>query len=292
MKNFSLLVKQFVVSVVAFAVVLTFASMAGATSLWSDPTANAPGSNVDQPVNLGSGSQTKVGSFTALTLHTNGGVTIDPLSVAPSPATNNLYSLNGTLYWGANPIAAPNNYTGGYFVLSFDTWTGNLGGLSGANSKCLTEMNTYPWLGKNDATARGLLNSTHVKAFLCDGTSCNNPNASTVYTFAAANENFGGQTFTTNSSGAGPGDGMIWDGSMEFAYPNGYEYFTNRAAGSATLWGTTTGGSTTSCSNWSSTTGAPIYGSADTANSQRWNLYENPGVVCSSPLYLVCLVNP
>jgi hypothetical protein len=49
----------------------------------------------------------------------------------------------------------------GYFVLTNSTWNGNLGGFSGANAKCLSELtgNTN-WKYYTAANGAGLLNST------------------------------------------------------------------------------------------------------------------------------------
>src|SRR5262245_11583714 len=92
-------------------------------------------------------------------------------------------------------------YSRNYLVVTNGTWGGNLGGVSGANSKCLTDLPTYDWRGKSQVT----LNSSTVHAFLCDGTTCNNLLASTGYTFAVSNiPSYGGQSIFTNSSGSGP----------------------------------------------------------------------------------------
>ena len=36
-----------------------------------------------------------------------------------------------------------------YFVLTNNTYTSDLGNLTGADSKCLTDLSDNPWLGKN-----------------------------------------------------------------------------------------------------------------------------------------------
>ena len=88
----------------------------------------------------------------------------------------------------------------GYFVMSHDTWTGNLkgaaaSGIAGADAKCLSDLTTYTsWMGYSDANSRGLLDSTHVKAFVCvSGPTCNNPTASTTYYFAECGQQLGGR---------------------------------------------------------------------------------------------------
>ena len=106
----------------------------------------------------------------------------------------------------------------GYFVMSNGTWNGNLGDLSGADSKCLTDLTTNTgWKGYSDANVRGLLTSGNVHAFLCNGSTCNNLNASASYLFADANNSGnGGASFTTDGSGVGPNDYCELVGSQLF----------------------------------------------------------------------------
>ena len=107
----------------------------------------------------------------------------------------------------------------GYFVLTSGTYTGNLGGLSGANSTCLTELTTNTgWLGYSTANGNGQLVAGKVLAFLCDGNICNNLVPLTTYYFAnAGNSAAGGASFTTNSSGFGPGDNADWAAANYFS---------------------------------------------------------------------------
>lgn len=69
----------------------------------------------------------------------------------------------------------------GYVVLTGTTYNGNLGGLAGADTKCLAELQNMPWNGKADATERGLLNSNNVKAYICDSSECRKFKAFTRY---------------------------------------------------------------------------------------------------------------
>jgi hypothetical protein len=75
-----------------------------------------------------------------------------------------------------SPITAPNG--SGYFVLSHDTYDGNLGGLSGADAKCLTDLTTHTgWMGYATANSNGQLVASKVHAFLCyndNPWTCNN----------------------------------------------------------------------------------------------------------------------
>ena len=127
--------------------------------------------------------------------------------------------------------------------MSQSTWNGNLGGLSGADAKCLTELTTNTnWKGYGDANARGLLISAKVHAFAVANQASGHPtnlNASTIYTFADANNSgHGGASFTTNGSGMGPGDNADWSGASYFGAD--YIYWTNIAIGTSTLWDGTT----------------------------------------------------
>ncbi len=133
-----------------------------------------------------------------------------------------------------------------YFVLSSFAMNGNRGGLAGANATCLSDLQASNWLGKNNVD----LNSLTVKAFLCDGTTCNNLQASKTYAFAnAGSATDGGATFTTDGSGQGPGDSTAWNTSTYFGTTT-YNYWTGRASTSATLWATTS--DTNHCSAWTS----------------------------------------
>lgn len=111
-----------------------------------------------------------------------------------SSASNTIEMCDGNSTWrqiiaitGSDMPAAPSRDIG-YFVLSHNTTTGNIGGIQSADSFCLNELTTYDWRGKANAQSRGLLNSTNVKAWLCSGSSCQNLNAWQIYQFAVAND--------------------------------------------------------------------------------------------------------
>lgn len=175
----------------------------------------------------------------------------------------------------------------GYFVMTNTTWTGNLGGLSGADAKCLTELTTYDWMGKSSAT----ITASNVKAFLCDSSTCNNPEGDTTYNFAVANSpSTGGDSFTTDSTGRGPGDNSAWNTSTTFS---GGQWWSNRsdASASTTLWDLTPRGSG-DCGGWTHGTGSPPWGSRGRTNitdEKRWEAGSND---CSNPLPLICMVHP
>ena len=100
------------------------------------------------------------------------------------------------------------SWAGGYFVLVTNVTKGNFGGHNGAKNICLTELANRNWKGKANAYLRGMLSSSKVRAFLCDGSTCANGQPSTSYRFALAPvggfATIGGDSFTTDSSGIGP----------------------------------------------------------------------------------------
>lgn len=205
----------------------------------------------------------------------------------------------------AGASGASSTGTGGYFVLSKSTWNGNLGTtLANIDAKCLTELTTNTnWKGYADANTRGLLVAAKVHAFICLGSSaCNNLTASTTYTFANANDsNLGGASFTTDGTGAGPGDSTQWSGAAYFG--GEYLYWSDRGFGTATAWGTSNWSSTAGCyttAGWDTGTNAKT-GSLGDSNydylafgpaPSRWNPGGITNVACNNTEHLVCYVNP
>lgn len=186
----------------------------------------------------------------------------------------------------------------GYFVLTKTTFSGSLGGLSGANAACLTDLTTNTgWWGYAQAQAAGQLTSSKVFAFLCDGSTCNSLQATTAYYFANSNDSSaGGASFITNASGNGPNDSTAWGqsdhfggnvvGSITLSAP-----WSGRGTGSVTTWPATSAVDT--CTNWTTNSGA-VNGQAgivgSQANSSRWSY---PTVrACNNALPLICVVNP
>jgi hypothetical protein len=181
-------------------------------------------------------------------------------------------------------------------VLTSTTYNGNLGGLSGANSKCLTELTTNTtWKYYAAANSAGLLNSTHVKAWLCydqdaSGT-CQNLTLNTQYYFAkVGNATDGGASFTTdNLYGMGPGDSANWSGATYF---NGsYDYWTSRYPGEDTLYPRTSYSQNGDCVSWSSASSGQggDTGTSNSANIARWADTE---MACNTTRRLICSVNP
>lgn len=176
----------------------------------------------------------------------------------------------------------------GYFVLSASTWNGNLGGLSGANAKCRTELSTYNWKNKP-----GTLDTSKVFAFLCDGTTCNALIANTTYYYATANDlTAGGASFTTDSSTRGPNDNYQWNASNRFN--TAAAFYSNRNADTTGLWNNSVvqaGSTISNCNNWSVSTNGGDYtnGSTSAVDDGRWY---NTNMNCSATSNLICYVNP
>ena len=164
---------------------------------------------------------------------------------------------------------------------------GNRGGLSGADATCLTDLTNNAWVGKASA---GALTGARVKAFLCDSTTCNNLQASTVYNFASTYASTaGGATFTTDGSGAGPGNSDNWNDSSHFGLPTLQQVWTGRGTNTASLWSTS--GSGSNCNDWSNSTGGQqgTAGRTDTTTGTRWS---NSTYGCNTNLFLICAVAP
>lgn len=177
----------------------------------------------------------------------------------------------------------------GYFVLTNDTWNGNLGGLVGANAKCLADLTTYDWMGKTDATTRGIVTASKVRAWLCQYTTCNNAIFGTEYFFAVAGDNTkGGASFTADGSGVGPGNTQNWSGTNYF--DGAKTYWTGRSNGGTTTWTGGNGNSLLNCTGFGATTNDGYYGNAASTGSFRWS-----GTIlaaCTNVNRLVCFVDP
>ncbi len=172
----------------------------------------------------------------------------------------------------------------GYFVaVNHVNFNGNLGGISGANALCLEQLSKSSFLGKSSAA----INSTSVKAFLCDSTQCNNLTANSPYYFASTNApTSGGAFFTSTAAGLGPNDSSGWSAATYFNF-SGSSYWTGRGSGTATLWPAT--GDTSHCSDWTSTTGLGRVGTPGNTTALRW--YSSTDS-CNNWHELVCVVNP
>lgn len=176
----------------------------------------------------------------------------------------------------------PGPPTTAHFVLVNVNASASQGGLAGANYYCNTALKSYDWKGKLTAA----IGPTNVKAFLCDSATCNNMLPSTEYAFATTgNTSYGGATFTTDPTGAGPNDSANWSGATYFGVST--TFWSNRTGGFATVWGNTPG--TGHCSNWASTTGTPRYGTTASGIATRWDA---SGGSCGTARPFVCIVDP
>lgn len=175
----------------------------------------------------------------------------------------------------------------GYFVLTHDSWSGNLGGIDGANDKCLSDLTTHDWMNKSDAVARNILTAGKVRAFLCTGT-CNNVAPNVTYYFAVSGApTLGGASFTANSSGSGPDNAQNWSGLNYFS--PGMDFWTGRSTSTTERWSVS--GLSSRCAEWvngtSSLNGGT--GTSDSGVERRWQ-FQAPG--CDQLRRLVCIVQP
>ncbi|MBX3022814.1 MAG: hypothetical protein KF799_14160 [Bdellovibrionales bacterium] len=200
-------------------------------------------------------------------------------------ATPRLQFCNGS-FW-VNTV----DLIDGYFVLTNGTWNGNLGDLSGAITKCVSDLTTYNWMGKTDATTRSLISSENIKPFLCSQAGCFAAIPSETYAFARANSvSSGGATFIADSTGSGPGDALSWSSSTGFDSTN--KYWSGRAQGSATAWSNSPNTNTADdCNAYASGSGtfSGYEGSPANTTAARW--YSAGTVVCSGSKRLVCFVH-
>lgn len=182
----------------------------------------------------------------------------------------------------------------GYFVLSYQKWTGALGGRSGANQKCLDDLTDNDWMGKADAVSRGLLSADKVRVFLCTASgyaACNHMLPGVSYVFAASGfPTHGGAVFGTDSSRLGPGDNENWAGINYFGLDA--RYWTNRSTTSTTQWasGGQLSAAAATCSSFTSESGTARPGWSNATTSARWNSV--PDLECSVTANLICVVHP
>lgn len=184
----------------------------------------------------------------------------------------------------------------GYFVLSNSTWDGNLGGLAGADAKCLSDLTGNDWLNKADAVARGLLTASNVRAFLClHAGTCRNTTPLATYTFAVSGNNaLGGASFMTYSDSTGPGNNQNWTGTNYFG--GNVEYWSARDPSNGTntdkQWGSATCcGGALDCGDWTSSSSgvSGIVGISLHTDGGRWRSSQ---ANCNVPKRLVCMVHP
>lgn len=208
-------------------------------------------------------------------------------------ATSCAEYCNGSAWACPSPCG---DSTSGFFVLTQGTWNGDLvtaagGGMSGldaGNALCLTDLTTYDWNCKSRAQSRGLLNSTKVKAFLCDASTCNNATADTIYYFARSNDPArGGNKFKTNGSGVGPQEQSYWDNFYNMGDTE--TLWTGRGGGTNLAWTTTPVANT--CSGWTNSTSG-VFGRRGNTNNYSNNRWALGDIACNNVFNLVCFVHP
>lgn len=192
----------------------------------------------------------------------------------------------------------PNTAGIGYIVLTNDRWDGNLGGMAGANAKCLSDLSTYDWKGKTTAVSNGKLVAGNVKAILWSaGWACDDWNISVVpgasYAFAVSNRPLaGGAVSTADASGNYPVNKLDWTAAN---YLDGQTGYWARSLSCS---------STTACSTWTSNSAAQVggvgtpgtsvvYGALRIYYSGSWDSrtggYEDS---CDTAYHLLCMVGP
>lgn len=178
----------------------------------------------------------------------------------------------------------------GYFALTKTTFTGNLGGLAGANATCLEEFQSQPWYQKGKLS----VSAANVRAFLCDGTSCNNFQPNTKYEFAGLGSlSFGaagGAFFYTDASGNAPNVPGAWGNTSTVAsyiYWGNTSWWTGRAAGTAVSMSTVTSGQ--HCSDWGSTASNGTPGTTNSLGTARWS---TTSIACTNTRAIACILDP
>lgn len=198
--------------------------------------------------------------------------------------TSTVQFCDGTNWYNTGNVPS----TTGYFVLSndyFPTVGDNGRGLGNFNDYCYRFLTRRNWKGKANA---GLITRARAKAWLCDASSCNNLKPSRTYTFATTGRtDYGGATFTTNASGAGPGNADNWAALDHFGEE--FAYWTGRTTGTASAWGTTPGTST--CSGWTtdSSGSTGVVGHADVTTTARWT---DISATCDNYYHYICYLDP
>jgi hypothetical protein len=88
-----------------FALIAFLSFATTALAAWTAPTSAPPNGNIDAPLTTGSAVQTKTGAF--------GNLQLSSLGTAPSPVTNKLYNIGGTLYFNGSSLGSGASVAGG-----------------------------------------------------------------------------------------------------------------------------------------------------------------------------------
>lgn len=198
--------------------------------------------------------------------------------------------LQPTPAWTSVGNTPPTPPTGsGFLVLTAGTWDANLGGLTGANAKCLSDLTANDWLGKATAVANGQLTSSKVEAFIWyvpGDTPYRNfslPDQTTYYVAVSGNPAVGGANMTSYNNGWGTiclpyacnegtpqfSGANYFNGYFRFWYGNKFSYSTGEH----------------SCSSWTSN-------SAASTGYYRDSTQTNGYIGCDTLQHLICIVHP
>jgi hypothetical protein len=231
-----------------------------------------------------SGSTATLTTSTRHDLSTGDSVTISGTTPAAYSGTFSI-TVTGATTFTYTPLSNP-----GGSATAKGTYCPNSGGITQANEICVNDLTgNNTWWGYSPANANGLLTSGHVTAFLCDNSTCNEPDASKTYYFANGSDSgAGGATFTSTAAGLGPNDTALWSQANHFAASVGA--WTGRGLGTASLWPATNSGNT--CSSWTSNS-ASVTGTSSfpfgNGTTSRWDYQAS---ACNGVSNLMCLVNP
>jgi hypothetical protein len=203
------------------------------------------------------------------------------------------------MLWGATGPQTPTYAAGaGFFVLSAGSYSGNLGGLSGADAKCLSDLTVNDWMGKTAAQGAGIVTSAHIHAWLCDTASCTNAYAGKQYYFAVSGDTgVGGSYLVPDSAGSighaagdpSTSDGYSWSALNYFG--GSYRYWT----GYASLYNGSNPNPASSapylCNGWADATASynGIVGNSNASDGSRWSAGSS---ACNTTQRLICLVQP
>lgn len=249
--------------------------------------------------NVGIGTSSPAYALSVLgTIYTTGGVRFGDGTVQTTAESGGVLNP-GTCYDGEIPVwdtgsgglicdgyqDDPNG--NGHFLRTVNTYTGNLGGLSGANAICFSEVQDNDWLGKFS----GSIDPAKVEAFLCDGTTCQMPKSNKTYQFGyIENLGVGGDGFTTDSSGRGPGNNNPWRTTVVIGSDT-HLFWTNMGSVDSSKWSGSPAG-TNHCNNWTSSSSSVNgwYGYVYTyTDARRW---DRSTWGCNDTLHLICMVHP
>lgn len=178
----------------------------------------------------------------------------------------------------------------GYFVLSKNTYDGLRGGTGGLRDLCLQILQDEDWMGKADATARGLINATHIKPWICYNSAiCEDFASGATYKFAVAGSPaVGGGSFTVGADSVTM-DTQNWSGATQFG--GTYTYWTGRdSAGTATVPGP---GAYSPCSNWTANDDIwSVSSGIGTSNSNNGGRWYTARPSCINTHRFICVVHP